>query len=88
MTNWLKRLFLPKGATLAGYAADGIQKAVNGSDEDVRDLVARYASYAATATSIANRLAAMVTDGTIDNMERDELQKMLTPAFETVLQLV
>lgn len=86
--TWLMRKFMPSAEQLAGYAADGIQKSVNGTDEDVRELVARYASYAEVATRTSNKLAAMVQDGTIDDAERDALRDMLTPAFERVLLLV
>jgi hypothetical protein len=82
MFKWLAKKFMPGGKTLAGYAADGIAKSVNESGADTRAQVARYATFAREATSIANRLAAMVDDGNMSEFERDELAKMLAPMFD------
>ena len=37
---------------------------------------------------IAKNVSAMLTDGRIDNMERDTLQKMMEPLFAKVMELV
>lgn len=86
--KWLVKLFCPSGETLAGYAAEAVKKSVNSSKEENRAKVAKYATYAHEATSIANKLSGMVSDGTMDSAEKDELQKMLTPLFEKLLALV
>ena len=86
--KWLMKLVCPSGDTLAGYAADGIAKAVNSSKEDTRQKVAKYAEYAKNVTAIANRLSEMVVDGSIDKTETETLHGMLTPIFEKVLALV
>ena len=82
MFNWLAKKLMPGGKTLAGYAADGIAKSVNECGADTRAQVAKYATFAREATSIANRLAAMVDDGEINAVERDELAKLLAPMFD------
>lgn len=86
--KWLIRLFCPSGATLAGYAADGIADAFNGSKDDLRDKVAKYSTYAKEATGIANTLSGMFADGNIDTVEKKALKEMLTPLFDKALALV
>lgn len=88
MIKAIAKLFMPGAATLSGYAADGIRKAVNESRDETRHKVAKVATIAKTATDIGGRLAAMVDDGTIDQLERDEIAAMLRPVFERVLELV
>ena len=73
---------------LSGYAADGIQRGVNGTKEDTAATVAKYATIANEAADIAKNISGMLTDGRIDNMERDTLQKMLEPMFAKVMELV
>lgn len=73
---------------LSGYAADGIQKGVNGTKEETAATVAKYATLTNEMAAIAKNVSAMLTDGRIDKMERDTLQKMLEPLFAKVLELV
>ena len=84
MVKW----FMPSGETLAGYAADGVAKSLNESEKSIREKVAQYSAYARTAAEISATLAKMAEDGTIDEVERKELQKMLTPLFDKVRALV
>lgn len=86
MTKWLIKKFCPSAKTLAGYGAEGIAKSVNESRKKTRDKIAKIAAYAASATEIANRLAKMVDDGTIDDTETKVLQEMLHPLFDTALR--
>ena len=85
MLKKLAKMFCPGAATLAGYAAEGIAKAVNNSKEDTKAKVAAIAAKAREATELANRLAKMIEDGTIDEIEKKTLQGMLTPYFDTAL---
>ena len=73
---------------LSGYAADGIQRGVNGTKDETAATVAKYATITNEMAEIAKNVSAMLTDGRIDNMERDTLQKMLEPMFEKVMELV
>ena len=86
--KWLMKLLCPSGATLAGYAADGIAKSVNSSKDKAKAKIAKYSAYAQEATRIANTLSGMLADGNIDTAETDALQEMLTPLFEKALALV
>ena len=86
--KWLIKLICPSAETLAGYAAEGIAKYANDSAEDTKAKVAKYAAYAESVTQIANTLAAMAKDGSLDKTETAELQRMLTPLFAKVLELV
>ena len=73
---------------LSGYTADGIQLGVNGTKEETAATVAKYATLTNETAEIAKNVSAMLTDGRIDDMERDTLQKMLEPLFAKVMELV
>ena len=86
MFKALAKMFCPSAETFAGYAADGIARTVNDSKDETREKIARIAALAAVSSDIANRLAKMVEDGTIDSLERDDLKKLLTPVFDAALK--
>ena len=73
---------------LSGYAADGIQRGINGTKEETSATVAKYATTANEMAELAKNISAMLTDGRIDDVERDTLQKMLEPLFAKVMELV
>ena len=73
---------------LSGYAADGIQRGVNGTKEETAATVAKYAAFANEAAEFAKNISAMLTDGRIEDSERGTLQKMLEPMFAKVMELV
>ena len=76
------------GERLATYAADGIQRGVNGTNEENAVTVAKYATITNEMAELAKNVSAMLTDGRIDEMERDKLQKILAPLFNKVMELV
>ena len=73
---------------LSGYTADGIQRGVNGTKEETAATVAKYATITNEMAEIAKNVSAMLTDGRIEDSERDTLQKMLEPMFAKVMELV
>ena len=73
---------------LSGYAADGIQRGVNGTADETAATVAKYATITNEMAELAKNISAMLTDGRIDDMERGTLQKMLEPMFAKVMELV
>ena len=75
-------------ARLSGYAADGIQRGINGTKDETAATVAKYATLTNETAELAKNISAMLTDGRIDNAERDTLQKMLEPLFAKVMELV
>ena len=75
-------------ARLSGYAADGIQRGVNGTKDETAATVAKYATLTNEMSEIAKNVSAMLTDGRIDNAECDTLQKMMEPLFAKVMELV
>lgn len=75
-------------ARLSGYAADGIQRGVNGTKDETAATVAKYATITNEASEIAKNISAMLTDGRIDNAERDKLQKLMEPLFAKIMELV
>lgn len=88
MFKMIIKLLCPSGNTLAGYAADGIAKSVNSTNEDIRLKVAKYAEYAHEVSEIAEKLSAMALDGKICESETKELKEMIAPIFDKVLELV
>ena len=79
---------IAKPARLSSYAADGTQRGVNGTTAETAATVAKYATITNEMAEIAKNISAMLTDGRIDDMERDTLQKMLEPLFAKVMELV
>ena len=73
---------------LSGYAADGIQRGVNGTKEETAATVAKYATLTNEMAELAKNISARLTDGRIDKTERDTLQMMLKPLFAKVMELV
>lgn len=73
---------------LSGYAADGIQRGVNCTKDETAATVAKYATITNETAELAKNISAMLTDGRIDNSERDTLQKMLEPLFAKVMELI
>ena len=75
-------------ARLSSYAADGIQRGINGTKEETAATIAKYATITNEMAELAKNISAMLTDGRIDDVERDTLQKMLDPLFAKVMELV
>ena len=75
-------------ARLSSYAADGIQRGVNGTKEETAATIAKYATITNEMAELAKSISAMLTDGRIDDVERDTLQEMLEPLFAKVMELV
>ena len=75
-------------ARLSSYAADGIQRGVNGTKEETAATIAKYATITNEMAELAKNISAMLTDGRIDDVERDTLQEMLDPLFAKVMELV
>lgn len=85
MTSILK-IFLPNSSKMANLAAEKIADSVNKSD--LKESIAKYANMSKQATEMADWLAKVLQDGTIDDMEKDELAKALLPLFERVMELI
>ena len=79
---------IAKPSRLSSYAADGIQRGINGTKEETAATVAKYATITNEMAELAKNISAMLTDGRIDDMERDAVQKMLDPLFAKVMELV
>lgn len=88
MKSLLIKWFMPSAKTLSGYAAKGIAKGINGLPGDKKAVISKYSTMAANATELANKLAKMVEDGTIDDAEEDELAGLISPVMQTVVDLI
>ena len=85
MSSILK-IFLPNSQKMAELAADRIAESVNSSD--LKDNIAKYAAMSKTATEMADWLAKVLEDGSIDTYEQRELAERLRPLFEKVVALI
>ena len=56
-------------ARLSSYAADGIQRGINGTKEETAATVAKYATITNEMAELAKNISAMLTAGRIDDME-------------------
>lgn len=85
MTSILK-IFLPNSSKMANLAAEKIADSVNKSE--LKESIAKYATMSKQATEMADWLAKVLEDGTVDEMEKGELAKALLPLFEKVMELI
>lgn len=84
MKKFLLKLFLPSAETLAGFAADAVQKLVNESGK--ADVIGRYGSMADSATDVQKWITSTLSDGKIDDAEKDAIAEKLTPLFKTITE--
>ena len=78
----------PSSKTIAAAAASKAQKGYNGIDKEKRELISRYADKADSFNAHAKKLRQMITDGKIDDLERDQLAEMLEPLIKNAKELV
>ena len=73
---------------LSGYAADGIQKGFNSTTADTQATIAKYATISNEISELAKNVSAMLTDGKIDDAEKEQIKALLKPLFAKVMELV
>ena len=78
----------PSSKTISEVAADKAQKRYNGIDESKRKLISDYADKADALNKYALELRKMIADGKIDDLERDQIAKMLEPLIEKAKELI
>lgn len=84
--NRILKLFIPKPATLATYAAKGIQEAINGSGKE--QLIAKYSNLANSATDVQKFVTSILLDGKIDDIEREDIAKKIEPLMKTLVEFI
>lgn len=84
--NKLLKLFLPKPETLAHYAANGIQKAINGSGKEA--LIAKYSNLADKATDVQKFVTSILVDGKIDDLEKEDIAKKIEPLMSVLVEML
>lgn len=84
--NRILKLFIPKPATLANYAAKGIQEAINGSGKE--ELIAKYSNLANKATEVQKFVTSILLDGKIDDIEREDIAKKIEPLMKTLIDFI
>lgn len=80
--KWL----LPNSKKLAGYAAEGIAKAVNESGKE--EMIAKYGNMSDKAAAAAKWATQILKDGKIDKIEEADVQEKLVPLFDYMLSLI
>ena len=73
---------------LSGYAADGIQKGINSTTDGVQATVIKYATITNEVAEISKNISAFLTDGKIDDTEKEQIKALLQPLFAKVMELV
>lgn len=86
MKKAILKMLMPSADTLANWAAQGLQKAVNESDR--AEALAKWTGYAGKAGEIQAVVAKWLRDGKVDDQERDELRKAVLPLFEKLMELL
>ena len=84
--NRILKIFIPKPATLANYAAKGIQEAINGSGKE--ELIAKYSNLANKATEVQKFVTSILLDGKIDDIEREDIAKKIEPLMKTLVDFI
>ena len=84
--NRILKLFIPKPATLANYAAKGIQEAINGSGKE--QLIAKYSNLANKATEVQQFVTSILLDGKIDDIEREDIAKKIEPLMKILVDFI
>lgn len=80
------KFFLPKAESIAKIATDSICDKINSTDKLAK--VAEYSDYADMIIQTAGKLNDLIRDGKIDEIEKDEITKMLTPIFQKAIDLI
>lgn len=84
--NKILKLFIPKPATLAHYAANGIQNAINGSGKE--ELIAKYSNLANKATEVQQFVSSILLDGKIDDVEKEDISKKIEPLMKMLVDML
>ena len=84
--NRILKIFIPKPATLANYAAKGVQEAINGSGKE--ELIAKYSNLANKATEVQKFVTSILLDGRIDDIEREDISKKIEPLMKTLIDFI
>lgn len=88
MFKTLAKWLMPAPEKLAAKAADRIQTAYNSVDPNRRETVAKYADRAETINAYAQRVNAILKDGTISDAERDEIAKVVAVIINEAEKIV
>lgn len=81
------KLFLPSNKKIAGYAADGIAKAIN-SQTERESQIAKYAKLADQFTDYQKFVTEILTDGKISEDEEKQIAEKLLPVVEYIISLI
>ena len=86
VTSKILKLFMPSAESIAGFAADRVQKSINESGKT--ETIAKYSTMLQDIVTKTQEINQMLVDGKIDVEEHDKIQEMLTPLFEKALALM
>lgn len=86
MFKSLLKFFIPNSKKLAGMAAEQIQKAVNQTERE--DAIAKYSQMADSAVDVSKKITTWLSDGKLDDMERDEIADEINPLIAKILELI
>lgn len=84
MMKTILKWFTPSSDTISDMIVDQVSEMVNTSDKT--DLIVKYAGMFDRWQNIQSILVKTIKDGKIDDTEKDELKKVITPIVDKVLQ--
>ena len=88
MLKAIAKFICPSSKSIADKAAERIQIGYNGVSDEKRAVVSKYANIANEIGQYGQNLANMLTDGTIDNLEREKIAVALECLVEKAKVLV
>ena len=86
MMKAILKWFIPSPTNLAKIATNSICDKINSTEKLAK--VAEYSDYADMVIQTASTLNNLIRDGKIDEMEKEEIAKMLEPVFKKAIDLI
>lgn len=86
MMKEILKWFIPSPKNLAKMATNSICDKINSTEKLAK--VAEYSDYANTIIQMTSTLNNLIRDGKIDEMEKEEIAKMLEPLFQKAVDLI
>jgi len=88
MFKKIASLLIPSNSKLAKKAAEGVRDGVNGTDDEKKAVITKYATLGNECAAIGQTLTEILKDGRIDEMETEQLAKYIEPLIAKAREIV
>jgi len=88
MLKKLASLILPSNDRLARKSAEGIRDGVNGTADDKKAVIAKYATLANECAAIGTTLTEILKDGHVDEMETETIAGLVKPLIVKAREVI